>query len=143
MVCTGNICRSPTMEAVLRRRADLAGWRVVVDSAGTTDWHAGEPPDPRTVAAGEAAGYALAHLRARRVADEDFLRFDLLLAADQGHREWLLRRAPRACRDKVRLFLADDAEVPDPYYGPPEGFAQVLRLVETRAAAWNGRIGFF
>lgn len=137
MVCMGNICRSPTAEAVLRaklERAGLAG-QVLVDSAGTHGYHTGEPPDPRAIAAGQRRGYTLQGLRARPVQPEDFERFDCLLAMDQANLEWLQRKAPQGHRAALRLLLSSapqlgEAEVPDPYYGPAQGFERVLDLVE-------------
>lgn len=142
MVCTGNICRSPTMEAVFRHFAKEAGRALSVDSAGIQGWHAGEPPDPRTVATALARGYDLGHLRARRIGPDDFGRFDLLLAADRGHVEELARRAPAGARPKIRLFLGDE-DLADPYYGGQEGFERVLDKVEARAREWDGSAGFF
>lgn len=142
MVCTGNICRSPTMEGVMRSVAAARGWSTVVDSAGTEGWHAGEPPDPRTIAAALRRGYRLHGLRARKVTPADFERFDLLLAADQGHFERLVRIAPRGAASKVRLFLSK-RDLADPYYGGPEGFEEVLDAVEARCRAWDGTTSFF
>ncbi len=138
MVCTGNICRSPTAEGVLRAKLGAAGLdgRVVVGSAGTTGYHAGEAPDPRAQRHALQRGYDLSGLRARRLAAEDFDRFDLILAMDGAHLEHLQSRARQPCRARVQPLLAyarrfaDVAEVPDPYYGPPQGFEQVLDLVE-------------
>ncbi len=142
MVCTGNICRSPTMEAVARHRIRELGLAIRVDSAGTTGWHEGEPPDPRTIETGEAAGFELRGLRARKVRREDFAEFDLILAADQGHLEALRRLAPAEALGRIRLFLGD-RDLPDPYYGPREGFDHVLGLVRERLARWHGdRDGF-
>lgn len=142
MVCTGNICRSPTMEGVFRSMAERRGWAATVDSAGTEGWHAGEPPDPRTLAVAEKRGYALGHLRARKVRADDFGTFDLLLAADLGHLERLRSMAPAAAWGKIRLFLGA-VELPDPYYGGPEGFEAVLDAVEARCAQWDGKTDFF
>jgi len=142
MVCTGNICRSPTMEGVWREVAASRGWKGRVDSAGTVAWHAGEPPDPRTLAAARARGYELGNLRARAVAREDFLKFDLILAADLGHVARLRAMAPAEARSRIRLFLGE-AELPDPYYGGPEGFEAVLDAVEARCRAWDGSASFF
>jgi protein-tyrosine phosphatase len=136
-VCLGNICRSPTAEAVFRsiveREApDLA---VEVDSAGTAGYHIGEPPDLRTQAAARRRGYDLSALRARVVERGDFDRFDLILAMDAANAAELRRRAPASRRERVKLFLEfardlDDTEVPDPYYGGSSGFERVLDLVE-------------
>jgi len=140
-VCTGNICRSPTAEAVFRAMAADAGVAhlLTVDSAGTHGYHAGEPPDARTQAAARARGYDLSRLRARKIAQEDFLTFDLILAMDRGHQEILARLAPPTAAYKVTMMLsyarrAGTLEVPDPYYGGPGGFDLVLDLIEDAAA---------
>lgn len=136
-VCLGNICRSPSAEAVLRALAarEAPELSIEVDSAGTAGYHIGDPPDPRSQEAARRRGYDMARLRARIVQPEDFERFDLLLAMDRSNLEVLRRRAPPAYRERVRLFMefAPEAgllEVPDPYYGGPTGFEQVLDLVE-------------
>lgn len=128
-VCTGNICRSPTAEAVLRRLAAEAGIELHVQSAGIGDWHIGSPPDERAQHHARRRGYDLSALRARQVSAADFERFDLLLAMDAGHLRALQRMAPREHQHKVRLFVAE-TDVPDPYYGGPDGFEKVLDLVE-------------
>ncbi len=141
MVCTGNICRSPTAEAVLRAKLDRAGLagRVLVDSAGTLGIHDGEPPDARSIRHAAQRGYDLSTLRSRPMRADDFQRFQWLIAMDQGHVRWLNRRAPPGQPLRIELLLqhasraaqeAAEREVPDPYYGPPEGFEQVLDLVE-------------
>lgn len=139
-VCLGNICRSPTAEAVLRGLAEREtdGLSLIVDSAGTAGYHVGEPPDPRSQAAGAARGYDLSGLRARQLSREDFERFDLLLAMDRSNRDAMLALAPVPARERVRLFLeyareSGHREVPDPYYGGPAGFEQVLDLAEAAA----------
>ena len=128
-VCTGNICRSPTAEAVLRHLASEEGIELHVRSAGIGDWHIGHPPDERAQKHAKTRGYDLSTLRARQVRPSDFEEFDLILAMDRGHLRALERMAPPAHRHKVRLFVAG-ADVPDPYYGGPEGFEKVLDLVE-------------
>lgn len=137
-VCLGNICRSPTAEGVLRTIAEREApeLELEVDSAGTAGYHVGDPPDPRTQAAASRRGYDLSGLRARVVAPEDFERFDLILAMDRENLAVLQRRAPAVARSRVRLFLefapeAGTSEVPDPYYGGPNGFEEVLDLVES------------
>lgn len=140
LVCLGNICRSPTAEAALRealRESGLAG-RVEVDSAGTGDWHIGCPPDRRMTAAAAEVGLALAG-SARRIQRDDFEQFDLILVMDRQNLRAVraLASTPEA-GDKVRLFRefdpdADGLEVPDPYFGGPEGFRRVVAI--TRAAA--------
>lgn len=136
-VCTGNICRSPTAEGVFRKLAAGAGLAHLVeaDSAGTHDYHVGEAPDPRTQRVAAARGYDLSVLRARQVARADFARFDLLVAMDRGHQALLERLAPPGGAQKVRLMMSYAGgrgydEVPDPYYGGPDGFELVLDLLE-------------
>jgi protein-tyrosine phosphatase len=140
-VCTGNICRSPTAEGVARGLAAKQGVEHLFefDSAGTHGYHVGDPPDPRTVAAARRRGYDLSPLRARRVTEFDFIRFDHVLAMDREHLELLQRACPQLHHKKLGLFLEyrqafDQDEVPDPYYGGAQGFEQVLDLVEDAAA---------
>jgi len=138
MVCTGNICRSPTAEGVLRAKLQKAGLhgRVVVDSAGTHGYHTSEAPDPRAIQHAAKRGYDIARLRARPVTPEDFTRFHWLLAMDEDHIQWLHKRKPEGTTARIELLMPyaqrfpDAREVPDPYYGPPAGFEQVLDLVE-------------
>ena len=138
-ICMGNICRSPTAEGVFRKLVDDAGLTeaIEVDSAGTHAYHSAEPPDGRAQAAAEKRGYSLQGIKARRVLDADFERFDLLLVMDNENRHVLLERADAAHHDKIRLFLdyadGDTREVPDPYYGGSAGFERVLDLVESAA----------
>jgi protein-tyrosine phosphatase len=130
-VCMGNICRSPTAEGVMRRllRDEGLEERIEIDSAGTGDWHVGEPPDERASVAARGRGTELAGA-ARQFQPEDFERFDLILAADRENLTALRRLAPDdEARAKVRLLLGD-RDVPDPYYGGPDGFERVLDLVE-------------
>jgi protein-tyrosine phosphatase len=136
-VCLGNICRSPTAEAVLRTLAvrEAPELELEVDSAGTAGYHVGEPPDPRTRQAAARRGYDLSELRARVVEPGDFERFQLILAMDRENLTVLRRRAPAAAQERLRLFLefaprAQSEDVPDPYYGGPNGFEEVLDLVE-------------
>jgi protein-tyrosine phosphatase len=131
-VCMGNICRSPTAEAVMRRMVSERGLEgeVVVDSAGTDAYHAGQPPDPRSTEAAARRGIALTGV-ARQVTFGDFEDADLLLAADARTLRELGRAAPAGTEHKVRLLGAVD--VPDPYYGS-DGFDEVLDLVEVACA---------
>ena len=130
-VCTGNICRSPTAEGVLRTLCEEAGIDLRIESAGIGDWHVGQPPDERSQHHARNRGYDLSAQRARQVRAGDFEEFDLILAMDSGHLRALRQMAPRAHRAKIRLF-GTDADVPDPYYGGPDGFERVLDLVEER-----------
>lgn len=137
-VCWGNICRSPTAEAIMCRLVDEAGLSglIVVDSAGTSGEHAGDRPDRRALAEADARGIDLRDQRARRVCPDDWDRFDLLLVADGMVERNLLRMAPdAAARAKVHRITAfgpdaDVEDVPDPYYGGPDGFAHVYDLLE-------------
>lgn len=139
-VCTGNICRSPTAEGVARAWAEKqgVGHLFEFDSAGTLGYHAGEPPDPRAIAAAAKRGYDLAPLRARQVTEQDFSRFDYVLAMDRDHLKVLQKLCPPSHKYGLGLLLDyDDStpadEVPDPYYGGPEGFEAVLTLIENAA----------
>jgi protein-tyrosine phosphatase len=140
-VCMGNICRSPTAEGVFREyfRKHAPELDVEIDSAGTHDYHIGEPPDPRTLRAAARRGLDLAGLRARQVDAVDFERFDLILAMDRLNYETLLERTPARTHARIHLLLefAGDAareDVPDPYYGGAKGFDEVLDLLEDAAA---------
>ena len=134
IICMGNICRSPTAEAVLRSQLQKAGLLIQVDSAGTEDYHVGAAPDSRSIKHARLRGYDLGGLRARQVNLSDFSEFDLLLAADGANLSELKRRCPREYQHKLSLFL-ENAAVPDPYHGGIEGFEKVLDLIESRAAA--------
>ena len=112
---------------------------IEVDSAGTHDYHVGNPPDPRAVAAAARRGIDLTGLRARTVEETDFERFDLIVAMDRLNRETLFDRSPEEYRDRIRLLMEFSAsseivDVPDPYYGGAVGFERVLDLVEEAAA---------
>lgn len=137
MVCLGNICRSPTAEVVLRERLRAGGLadQVQVDSAGTGSWHVGSPPDARSQRHALRRGYDLSALRARRVVDADFSRFDLLLAMDHDNLADLERLRPDGGAN-AELLLFAAAEVPDPYTGGPDGFDRVLDIVEQASDCW-------
>ncbi len=137
-VCTGNICRSPTAEAIFRKLATDAGMAVTADSAGTHAYHVGEPPDPRAQKAAAKRGYDLSALRARTIEGADFRRFDLILAMDQEHHAILSRIAGSSAEHKLKLMMSyarrfKDRDVPDPYYGGPQGFERVLDMLEDAA----------
>jgi protein-tyrosine phosphatase len=138
-VCTGNICRSPTAEGVFRALLEKHSLqdRVLADSAGTHDYHAGEPPDPRASAHALARGFDISGLRARQVTQRDFETFDLVLAMDRGHLRHMARICEPRHRGKLKLFLdfagVPEADVPDPYYGGARGFEEVLDMVEAAA----------
>jgi protein-tyrosine phosphatase len=139
-VCTGNICRSPSAEAVFRKLVDDAGLSdaIVADSAGTHDYHVGEPPDLRAQDAAAERGYDLSPLRARKIERADFQRFDLIVAMDRGHLGILSRMAERASTHKLKLMMSyasgfGERDVPDPYYGGPKDFERVLDMLEDAA----------
>lgn len=132
LVCMGNICRSPTAEAVLRVKARQASLNIEFDSAGTENYHIGDAPDPRSVRHARERGYDLSTLRARQVHASDFQEFDLILAADEINLRELRRRCPQEEHHRLALFLGDVA-LPDPYYGESDDFEKVLDLVEKQA----------
>jgi protein-tyrosine phosphatase len=139
-VCTGNICRSPTAEGVFRVLVERAGLAelVTVDSAGTTAYHVGDPPDRRTAATALRRGFSLDGQSARQVRRSDFDEFDLILAMDRGHHRELARLCPTGHEARLHLFLSFAPgcglqDVPDPYYGGPDGFEIVLDLIEAGA----------
>lgn len=146
-VCLGNICRSPTAHGVFQQLVEQRGFaqRIAVDSCGTGDWHIGHAPDKRSAAAARQRGYDLSPLRARQVEAGDFRRFDYILAMDANNLRDLERMRPTDFRGELALFLdyADGVasrEVPDPYYGGPDGFDEVLDLVENAAAGLLQRL---
>ena len=147
VVCLGNICRSPIGEAVLRQRLAAAGLadQVVVDSAGTGDWHLGQGADPRSLAVLDAHGYEHDHT-ARQITPNWFAEIDLVLAMDEANYADLQRLIARSGQEpQLRMMrsydpnlsqLAEphpDLDVPDPYYGGPEGFEAVLTMIEQAA----------
>jgi protein-tyrosine phosphatase len=146
-VCMGNICRSPTAEGVTRALAEKQGLadEFAFDSAGTHGYHVGHPPDARAHATALKRGYDLSPLKARQVNALDFEHFDYILAMDRDNLELLRQACPEEYRDKLGLFLEFSTrqtvdEVPDPYYGGPEGFERVLDLIEDAAAGLLDRM---
>ncbi|WP_162084239.1 low molecular weight protein-tyrosine-phosphatase [Sulfuriferula nivalis] len=136
-VCMGNICRSPMAEGVFTRKARAVGAELIIDSAGTHDYHIGEPPDQRAQHTMRQAGYDIASLRGRQVCQSDFEKFDYILAMDEANLQNLQKLAGEHA-NKVQLYLNYSNQffgmsVPDPYYGGNQGFAQVLAMVEDAA----------
>ncbi|MCW8833368.1 MAG: low molecular weight phosphotyrosine protein phosphatase [Colwellia sp.] len=134
-VCMGNICRSPSAEAVFRHKAKCQGLSLKIDSAGTVGAHAKEKPDHRAQKVGVERGYSFDGIKARKVTSKDFEDFDLILAMDNANLEDLKEIAPEHLQSKAMLFLDfannhEESEVPDPYYGGANGFRFVLDLVE-------------
>lgn len=138
-VCTGNICRSVTAEAVFRKKLDEAGLtgKIVCDSCGTHDYHVGENPDPRTINVAFRNGIEMADLIARKLHPNDFIRFNLILAMDEGHVRQLEQVYPSNGTAKVDLFLEyaglGRQNVPDPYYAGHDSFLKVFDLVKEGA----------
>ncbi len=137
-VCLGNICRSPTAEAVFRARSKGEGIRI--DSAGTGAWHAGEGPDLRSRAEGESRGYSFSGQAARKVRVQDFYEFDYVLAMDASNLSDLKAIRPHDGSAQLSLFLPDGEDVPDPYYGGSDGFKDVVDLIEVAADHWLAKM---
>ena len=138
-VCLGNICRSPTAHGIFLQKVSARGLsqRVYVDSAGTGNWHVGEPPDHRTIKVATTRGYDLSQLKARQVKKQDFIEFDYILAMDSDNLVALQAMCPENSDHKIDLFLkygkSGVTNVPDPYYGGSEGFEKVIDLIEEAA----------
>ncbi len=153
-VCMGNICRSPTAEAVFRHKVRQAGLEefVEVDSAGTHAYHVGDPPDPRSMEHAARRGYDLTDLRGRQLSTYDAERFDYVIAMDRGNYNRIVREFGGAAagdgqRAEVRMFLdfapeVPEVEVPDPYMGGAQGFEQVLDLVESASDGLLAEVQF-
>jgi protein-tyrosine phosphatase len=146
MVCLGNICRSPLAEGAMRAHLDRHGldW-VEVDSAGTGGWHAGEPPDPRSIAVAAGFGVDIRAQRARRLRAADFEAFDWLLCADRSVLRDVRAMAPAGTPAQAALLLEwagleDVADIPDPYTGDAEDFRRVWSLVDAAAAGIVARL---
>jgi protein-tyrosine phosphatase len=146
IVCLGNICRSPLAEGAVRAHLDRRGldW-VTVDSAGTGGWHAGEPPDPRSIAVAAASGVDIRAQRARKLVQADFQHFDWLLCADRSVLRDVRAAAPAEARERVALLLewagqGVGTDIPDPYTGGPEDFRRVWAMVDAAAAGIVARI---
>jgi len=146
-VCLGNICRSPLAEGILRQGLADAGLDglVSIDSAGTGNWHAGGPPDPRSIAVAASHGIDISAQRARQLVAGDFDRFDLILAMDRSNEATLRARAPSSRHDRIFLFLdhtlGTRADVPDPYHGGTNGFEDVYQLLLEGCSELVARLG--
>jgi protein-tyrosine phosphatase len=138
-ICTGNICRSPTAHAIARHKIKVLGLqdKFIVDSAGTSAFHAGQSPDSRAIAVGKEKGIDFSGIKSRQITQSDFEKFDLILAMDRSHISSLRRICPPQFENKIQLFLQYfdtknnfDDEVIDPYYGGVGGFYQIFNLIE-------------
>jgi protein-tyrosine phosphatase len=137
-VCLGNICRSPTAQAMFEHKLERAGIEAAIDSAGMIDYHVGNPPDPRSIEHARSWGIDISDQRARQVVVEDFHRFDRIYAMDRSNLAALRALAPDDASARVELLmsLAPDYgldEVPDPYYGSGQGFRRVIDMLDTAA----------
>ncbi|MFA3792525.1 low molecular weight protein-tyrosine-phosphatase [Aliiglaciecola sp. SL4] len=136
-VCLGNICRSPSAEAVFRKKAKEKGLLLKIDSAGTQGYHVGAPPDERSVSVGEARGYDFDGISCRKISKQDFHDFDILIAMDEMNLRGLQSECPEEYQDKIKLFMSfsglEEEIIPDPYYGGKKGFEYVLDLIESSA----------
>jgi protein-tyrosine phosphatase len=144
-VCLGNICRSPLAEAAFRQAADQAGLDVEIDSAGTGDWHVGEPPDPRAQQIAREHGVDISHLRGRQLAPEDYRRFTHIFALDAKNLATIRERAPADATAEIGLLLdCVDGRcgevVADPYFGGLEGFQATWIFVTAAAEALVERL---
>lgn len=134
MVCLGNICRSPLAEGILRHKAPAN--KFVVDSAGTSNYHIGEAPDPRSIQIAQHYGIDIRSQRGRQFRVEDFEEFDLIYAMDQSNYQNIIAMAPNPeAKNKVRMILneiypGENIDVPDPYYGGEQGFDNVFKMLD-------------
>jgi len=146
MVCLGNICRSPTAEAVFTKKVQDANLEALiqVDSAGTGSWHIGESPDKRSMQAAKIRDYDMSSQRARQVSPKDIEQFDYIYAMDKQNLHDLLAMSTPELQHKISLFLhqgkSDYEEVPDPYYSGGDGFELVLDLIEEASDSLLGSL---
>lgn len=143
-LCLGNICRSPVAEELVRRELAAAGVQAVVDSAGTGDWHVGRPADPRSREVARKHGLELGG-RARQLALADFYEQDIILAMDAQNLADARRLLPPNSQTRLELMRdydpeAPGADVPDPYYGGPEGFERMYEMLERSAREFARRV---
>lgn len=136
MVCLGNICRSPMADGLMRKKVKDNNLDVVVDSAGTGDWHVGHQPDPRMMETAKRNGVPIDELRGRQFKVEDFDEFDRIIVMDKSNFD-NVRKLSRDEKDtqKIEMFLdlthpGKDLEVPDPYFGGDEGFQDVFDMLD-------------
>ena len=134
IVCLGNICRSPMAEGIFRKKINDRKLDFTVDSAGTDNYHVGDTPDNRAIAAARSFGVDISKLRGRQFTSHDFEDFDIIYAMDNSNFKNILKLAKKKSDiNKVKLFLQDGSDVPDPWFGEPEGFYPVYYLLEVAA----------
>lgn len=139
-VCLGNICRSPLAEAAFKKAANEAGLDAEVESAGTADYHVGEPPDPRSIQEAERRGIDITGYRGRQLGARDFHEFDFILGMDRSNMTDIARIDPGDGKARIAMLLdlvagQEGREVADPWYGGPEGFATTWHEVDAGARA--------
>lgn len=140
MVCMGNICRSPMAQGLMEEKIRKYGLNAMVDSAGTIDYHEGEPPDVRAQAVMKAHGIDISGQRARQIRPEDIEEFDYIFVMDSGNLREVLRISPPGHKDKIKYVTAfawpgENLEVPDPYYGGREGFEKTYQVLDKACEA--------
>jgi protein-tyrosine phosphatase len=127
MVCLGNICRSPLADAILN---SISSDKIIVDSAGTSDYHIDSLPDTRMINKAKEHGFDLNSLRARQFNSDDFENFDLILTMDKDNYKNVLKKSQKPEHlKKVKLFLSNEMDVPDPYFGKEDGFEEVFKII--------------
>ena len=135
MVCLGNICRSPVAEGIMKKIGSERGLKILVDSAGTSNYHIGESPDNRSVSNAKKNGIDISKLKARQFTQNDFLEFDHILVMDESNYKNVIRICPNPEFEKKvdlllnKLYPQKNMGVPDPYYGGENGFENVYQLI--------------
>lgn len=133
-VCLGNICRSPSAEAVFKKLIQNQAPTIRLDSAGTAGYHIGEAPDSRAIHIGQNLGYDLTPLRARQVCEQDFYEFDVIFAMDKSNLANLQKLAPKDATAQILMF--DSEPVADPYYGDERDFKAMFTHIEKASTHW-------
>lgn len=136
-ICTGNICRSPSADAILKQKLQAQNiLHIHVDSAGLGGWHEGDAPDQRAIKTAKKYGFDISHIRARQITPDDYFTFDDIIAMDDGHYRYLLQNKPPQSGARIRYFCDYFMEQPhcsvaDPYYGSIEDFDMMMQQIIT------------
>lgn len=144
MVCLGNICRSPLAEGIMRAKVDRN--KFTIDSAGTGNWHVGNPPDRRSIAIGHKHDIDISDLRGRQFTRQDLIDYDYLYVMDQNNLEDVLAEAQTTTeKQKVSMILdavfpGERVDVPDPYHGDIDNFEQVYQMLDTACTILSKRL---